>query len=321
MIQSDIFRLRTDDITEKDRVAMMCDIYGRTILKAELDPLGDEPFRVDMTARALPGVGVATGSCSRFRVHHSSRLIDGDDLILLIALSGGSVMKHRGVEEPIDGTQALMMTGSEVGLNRMWSGLRFVNLSFSARLLAPLVGDLSKVLMRPLSAAGGALPLLVNYVQALQISCEPMTPELSQLAATHIIDLAALASGATRDAAEIARGRGVSAARLRAIKADVAGRIGAGDLSTETVAARHGLSPRYVRKLFEQDGTSFSAFLLAQRLARAHRMLSDPRHDHLGITTIAFDAGFNDLSYFNRTFRRQFGATPSDIRAARRSRN
>jgi AraC-like DNA-binding protein len=32
------------------------------------------------------------------------------------------------------------------------------------------------------------------------------------------------------------------------------------------------------------------------------------------ITAIAFDAGFGDLSYFNRTFRRRYGATPSDIR-------
>jgi AraC-like DNA-binding protein len=321
MTQSSTFRLRTDEFPEKDRVAMMCEVYGRTVLKAELDPLGGEPFHVDMTARTLPGVGVATGNCSRFRVHHSSRLIDSDDLILLIALSGGSVMKHRGMEEPIDGTQALMMTGSEVGLNRMWSGLRFVNLSFSSQLLTPLIGDLSNVVMRPLSAAGSALALLVSYVNALQASGEAMTPELGQLAATHIIDLAALAAGATRDAAEIARGRGVSAARLRAIKADIAGSVGCGDLSTETIAARHGLSPRYVRKLFESEGTSFSAFLLGQRLSRAHRMLGDPRYDYLGITAIAFEAGFNDLSYFNRTFRRYFGATPSDIRAAAQSRD
>ncbi|RVC16943.1 AraC family transcriptional regulator, partial [Mesorhizobium sp. M7A.F.Ca.AU.002.02.1.1] len=26
--------------------------------------------------------------------------------------------------------------------------------------------------------------------------------------------------------------------------------------------------------------------------------------------------GFNDLSYFNRAFRRRYGATPSDVRAA-----
>jgi len=33
---------------------------------------------------------------------------------------------------------------------------------------------------------------------------------------------------------------------------------------------------------------------------------------------VAFDAGFGDLSYFNRVFRRRFGATPSDVRAAAR---
>ena len=29
---------------------------------------------------------------------------------------------------------------------------------------------------------------------------------------------------------------------------------------------------------------------------------------------IAYDVGFGDLSYFNRVFRRRYGATPSDIR-------
>jgi AraC-like DNA-binding protein len=33
------------------------------------------------------------------------------------------------------------------------------------------------------------------------------------------------------------------------------------------------------------------------------------------IGTIAFDIGFSDLSYFNRTFRRAFGVTPSELRA------
>ncbi|RUX33774.1 helix-turn-helix domain-containing protein, partial [Mesorhizobium sp. M7A.F.Ca.CA.002.09.1.1] len=34
------------------------------------------------------------------------------------------------------------------------------------------------------------------------------------------------------------------------------------------------------------------------------------------ITAIAYEAGFNDLSYFNRAFRRRYDATPSDVRAA-----
>jgi hypothetical protein len=48
------------------------------------------------------------------------------------------------------------------------------------------------------------------------------TPELRRLVVTQIYDLVALAIGATRGAAAIAEGRGVRAARLRAIKADIA---------------------------------------------------------------------------------------------------
>ena len=55
--------------------------------------------------------------------------------------------------------------------------------------------------------------------------------------------------------------------------------------------------------------------MLAQRLACAHRLLTDPRLAAEKISSIAVDAGFGDLSYFNRAFRRRFGETPSGIRA------
>jgi AraC-like DNA-binding protein len=71
--------------------------------------------------------------------------------------------------------------------------------------------------------------------------------------------------------------------------------------------------------LFETDGVTFSEHVLRQRLARAHRMLSDPGFGSLTISAIALAAGFGDLSYFNRTFRRRFGATPSELRRRRRS--
>jgi transcriptional regulator GlxA family with amidase domain len=58
-----------------------------------------------------------------------------------------------------------------------------------------------------------------------------------------------------------------------------------------------------------------SEFVLGQRLIRAHRMLTDSRFAARSITSVAFDAGFGDVSYFNRSFRRRYGATPSDIRA------
>jgi AraC-like DNA-binding protein len=48
-------------------------------------------------------------------------------------------------------------------------------------------------------------------------------------------------------------------------------------------------------------------------------MLVDPRYSDRSISAVAYEAGFGDLSYFNRTFRRRYGGTPSDIRHGARS--
>jgi AraC-like DNA-binding protein len=116
----------------------------------------------------------------------------------------------------------------------------------------------------------------------------------------------------------MAQGRGLAAARLRAIKGDILAHLEWPALDVSSVAKRHGVTPRYVQRLFEPEGITFSEFVRDQRLARAYRTLSDPRHAALAVSTIAYDTGFGDLSYFNRTFQRLYGMSPSDVRAAAR---
>ena len=82
--------------------------------------------------------------------------------------------------------------------------------------------------------------------------------------------------------------------------------------------ARHRVTTRYVQLLFEHEGTTFSEYVLNKRLARAHRMLSDPRYVGWTVSAIALEAGFGDVSYFNRCFRRRYGATPTQLRGAPR---
>jgi transcriptional regulator GlxA family with amidase domain len=128
----------------------------------------------------------------------------------------------------------------------------------------------------------------------------------------------ALALGPTYDAAETGRNRGVRAARLAAIKTDISANL-ISEISVESVAARHRVSPRNVQLLFEGEGTTFTAFVQEQRLLCAHRMLISRRFDHRSISDVTFEAGFGDLSWFNRLFRRYFGFSPSDARARSRT--
>jgi uncharacterized membrane protein YkvA (DUF1232 family)/AraC-like DNA-binding protein len=126
-------------------------------------------------------------------------------------------------------------------------------------------------------------------------------------------DLIAMALGTTRNGAAIANCRDIRAARLKAIKADILVNLG-DELTVTAVALRQGITPRYIHMLFEIEGATFSEYVLDQRLMRAYGIISDPRFADLKINTVAFASGFGDLSYFNRTFRRRFGMTPSELR-------
>jgi AraC-like DNA-binding protein len=86
------------------------------------------------------------------------------------------------------------------------------------------------------------------------------------------------------------------------------------NLNAITVAEMLGVTPRYVHLLLEETGKSFTHHVLERRLERAAALLRDPRWRYRKIADIAAEAGFADLSYFNRTFRRRFGATPSAMR-------
>ena len=68
----------------------------------------------------------------------------------------------------------------------------------------------------------------------------------------------------TPDALDMAENRGVRPARLAAIKADIAANIARPDLSAGTIAQRHGVSRRYIHRLFEHSDCSFAEFVLEQ---------------------------------------------------------
>lgn len=105
--------------------------------------------------------------------------------------------------------------------------------------------------------------------------------------------------------------------RVQALKAEVEQRLGSPDLSLESVAQAQRISSRQVQAMFQAEGETFSGFVLARRLDRAMQRLTDAGETR-PVGAIAFDVGFGDLSYFNRTFRKRFGLTPSQVRRSRR---
>lgn len=75
------------------------------------------------------------------------------------------------------------------------------------------------------------------------------------------------------------------------------------------------LSLRQIQRGFAALGTTPTKYLLQKRLEHARRALDDRQVGRRSDLTssIAYEAGFSDLSYFHRCYRRAFGASPKSV--------
>jgi AraC-like DNA-binding protein len=280
------------------------------------DPIPGLVCDIDFGIRKLPELGLLSGTVRGVRHVHAHRDSgDGnDDFSLHLNVSGlSTVVSRRGETTLRDGDAMLLSYSAGRTITRpALVDHRVIRLPRAS--LRPLVHDIDDSVLRPIPRGTGMLNLLRSYADALFDDPVLSAPDVRQLLVAQLCDLVAVTMGATRDVAAVAEGRGIRAARLRAIKGDIEVHLTDGDLTPVVVAGRQRISDSYIRKLFESEGTSFSEFVLTRRLARAYRMLTDRRWAERSIASIAFDSGFGDLSYFNRTFKRLYGAPPSEIR-------
>lgn len=309
-------RFATADLPEKDRIALWREQYGRLSMKLDMEPLNDAQFECSVVARTLPGVQVMTTSMSPARITRTREFLadNNGDLIFIINQTGTATAHARGRDVILREGDALLMNTSEVKVFDRHSHGGSLSFRIPRSILSSIVADVDDVVMQLIPQDTDVLKLLAGYAAPLFNDIALATPEFRRTAVNHLHDLVALALGATHDAGGMANARGLPAARLRMAKAYIIENSNRRDLSVGGVAAHLGLTPRNLQRLFENEGTTFSEFLLAQRLSRAHRMLTEPRLAQSAVGAIAYDAGFGDLSYFNRSFKRRYGATPRAVR-------
>jgi AraC-like DNA-binding protein len=307
----------SDALPARDRIAVWREVYGQTTLRLDIEPLRDRPFQADMRLRALPGLKLVAGMVGGVRDARTRALMaDGnDDFGLALNWTGQCVASQCGQEAALGTRDAVLLSCGHVGTFFRPSPTRYIGIRIPRAVLTALVPDVDNMLGRLIPRVDGTLKLLHDYAAMLLGDDVLTTRESQHLAVNHVYDLVALTLGATRDTAAIAEGRGARVARLRAIKADIDKNLNRRDLTLNSLAVRQRVTPRYIQRLFASEGTSFTEYVLGRRLNLAHSLLNDPRLTDRPVSAIAYEAGFGDLSNFNRVFRRHYGATPSDIRA------
>lgn len=290
----------------------------RNFCRIDAESVVADPIDWRVAITQVAGISIArVGGTSGHFMRTRSLLSDAcDDFVLTTANSGDVIVTQ--------GSNAIRLRESEMCLMKMSfeggvcldDGHRFTSTRIPRAALLAMCPNADNRLYRPIDENQHIRELIVQY-SALSASTAASLDAVGQQAmASHLVDLIALLLRTGKDETQLATERGYFVARLRSVQRHVLERLGDSGLAVGSIAQNCGLSPKQVQRLFERAGTTFTEFVLEQRLLLARRMLASPGNRQEKIGTIAYVAGFGDLSYFNRAFRGRFDMTPSEWRNA-----
>jgi AraC-like DNA-binding protein len=302
-------------LDERQRFLTFAELYEHFSNTGELDPAPDVPFRAALNSIHIGNTvfGCCDGTFTTVRRERRQVIETNDDRYCLARNTGYRTFEviHRGREFTMrPGAMVLLKLDEPFFSSDGTSHKRFTNMNLPNTALKAVVTDIDDMVGREL-APGRALSLAMDYSEQL-LRRPGAVDEAGMLIAAHLIDLVALGLGAQGDQAAAARRGGLRAVRLKAVVMILEKRFAEPDFSAAKLAAAAGLSERYVNELLYEAGASFTMRLTELRLRKAAELLQ--RAPWRRISDVAFDCGFNDLSYFNRCFRRRFGLTPSTAR-------
>jgi AraC-like DNA-binding protein len=309
-------RFSTNELPEGERLPQWREVFGQKMVRVDIEPLSDLPFCAEATLRALPGLRTLACRGSAVRLQRTRSIVaDGDDAIgLIVNLGELGHVSQRDRSLVLGAGDAVMLLHTEPATLTYDAPESHLALAIPRSVLAPLASNIDDAAMRLIPSCNEALRLLVNYLGAQQKELGLTTPELRAAVAAHVHELVALALNLPGTAGENGRSA-VQAARLAAVLDHIAAHFDEPDLNVAAVARSQGFSPRYLQGLLETSGSSFTERVTELRLQRAFALLSAAGNGPRRISDIALEAGFSDISHFNRLFRARFGDTPSAVRA------
>jgi AraC-like DNA-binding protein len=308
------FWLVSADVGRDEASTLSQRILGRTVAREAAAPDLPLPFAARCVLTTRPDIGLR--SCFAPASHWIWQPEGGGE--------GACYILIRPAEERVvirQGERRIALRAREAAVFALDQPTEFVLaqpgridvIELDAALLTSLVGNAG--LMQAIPRSNPGLQALAHYGALLLRGLLPLnSAELQALAKAHIHDLIGAALSDREPAAPAAMAD-KRAGRLAAIKADIEARLERRELGVEMIATLHGVSARVVQKLFETEGRTFSDYVLERRLDRAWHRLVTAEGAALTISTVAYEVGFGDLSYFNRCFRKRFGRAPSQVKA------
>lgn len=304
-------------LTAVDQFDGFCEAVRKSV--AQVDPRRDGagPYAGQIWQQSVGRAKFFEIQCDPLVVERSREQIDENPdrcFYALIQIAGQTLVRQAGrslLLEPgdftlIDNVEPYVLASSRP-IHRLL--VRMSQADFDRR-----IGDSSRIPATHFSIRGGSAPLALEFFKLIVRDADRLSLSEMQVFSTHTLDVLASAtqSGTALKYRTADAPRSTLIAR---IKESVGANLCAPNLLPAGIAATHGISTRYLHKLFNASGQSVCDWIRERRLATCYLDLCDPSLANLTITEIALGRGFNDASHFSRTFRKHFGRPPRSVRS------
>ncbi|MFD7872832.1 helix-turn-helix domain-containing protein [Streptomyces sp. NPDC059766] len=274
---------------------------------------GGRPWAGELTAERLGALQIATEEFGPGTILRSARAVAADP------------STHILVRQQLDGTALLMQDGRTAELRP--GRVAFHDARRPYRLVLP-TRQRARVLMLPralLRLEEGQLSVLTATVVddagegaaalLLPLLCG-LVDEVMQTPATGRDHLARIAAEILATLALEQVGRRTASGLWERITASAQDRLQDPGLTPQDIADQHGISLRYLHRLFQLQGTTVNAWVRTRRLESAREELAQAGAAHRSIAALAARWGFTNPSHFSRKFRETYGVSPVQWRAA-----
>jgi AraC-like DNA-binding protein len=283
-------------------------VFGGLEIEPQSSP---ERFWAHLVVDQAPGLrlgDIDAAAQTVLRPEGLARRSNSDELGLLVQLAGTARVDHGDAHTTLLPGEALLLDNTRRYRLDMPDRFRQTVLlvkrdCWSSR-LPELEGHVGHRV--PASASGR---LLLAFARALMDESGQFDADQLSQAAVPLMDLvcAAYVDGNSKEA----ESKSVAALRQRILQ-DIRERLSSVALSPMDLAERHGISVRYLHRLFQLRGQTVMAHVAAQRMALCQRLLVGRRAKPWRARDLALACGYADDSTFRRAFRLHFGCSVTD---------
>jgi len=312
--------LRSDDLPPDDRIEIIRDAIWAGVLPVEIDydrPAADIEVLCRVSEAGPVNFSSARSTPTMLRRTPGLARQDHEPTVFLAVQVSGTTMVAQGDNQAVlrAGDMAVYdSTRPYTVLNTNRTELHYFQVPRGA--LALPDGTIDAIAGLRIGPDNNALAAVVApYFDRLGSTDVLDHPTAAALVAGPSIDLlrALITTHLADEPAAAAPLQGSLVLRVREyVRTHLADR----DLSATTIAAAHHVSVRHLYAELERAGVGLQDTIRALRLQECRRALRDPASAHLTVSGIGARWGFVDASHFGRVFRREYGMTPREWRAA-----